>query len=370
MTINNYQEIAAHYKSQFTANGYPFHLKHYPADKFVKTDWIRIPINFKHHNSKLLPFIIANNELFRLQIAGNYPENLLTDGFIMARRVLQDEEVGEFRIRTLHYYRSAMLGENPPIWQGMGRGIFLKYFYQDNDFNVNNAVVDKDEKFIVVDHDQCLWPVVEKYHYYKDFKVLTVNNYPGHVKQVKSLNGEMLYLIPDKKKNYIGKMHVKDYDVLPLLNQQFPTCWFLQEADYQGYAKKVAEDKAFNAEKHFATLKVFVTLNMQKLLLNLHIDSKNDLTNACQFLDEQHAKLKTVCQQSIPYQQYLLRAGDAAFAEIKQEIDTFFRAHHYYSLTDHSLMNDIIEFMLTDSAQQFDKHMIDIKRYAQVGEVA
>lgn len=370
MTVYNYQEIAAHYKSHFSTNGYPFYLKNFPEGKFIKTDWIRIPINFKHYNSKLLPFIIANNELFRLQISGNYPENILTDGFIMARRVLQDDEVGEFRIRTLHYYRNAMLGENPPIWQGMGRGIFLKYFYQDNDFNVNNAVIDKDEKFVVVDHDQCLWPVVEKYHYYKDFKVLTVNNYPGHVKQVKSLSGELLYLIPDKKKNFIGKMHVKDYDALPLLNHQFPTSWFLQEPECQGYAKKIAEDKTFNAEKHFAALKVFITLNIQKLLLNMHIDNKIDLTNAGQFIDEQHAKLKSVCQQSLHYQQYLLNEGDAAFVTIKQEIDSFFRTYHYYSLADQALMNDIIESMLADSARQFDKHIIDIKRYAQVGEVA
>lgn len=370
MTINSYQEIANQFKSHFATNGYPFHFEHFPPEKFVKPDWIRIPINFKHYNAKLLPFIIASNELFRFQLAGNYPENLLNDGFIMSRRVMQDDEVGEFRVRTLHYYRNAMLGENPPIWHGMGRGIFLKYFYQDNDFNVNNAIVDKDDNFIVVDHDQCLWPVVEKYHYYKDFKVLTVNNYPGHVKQVKSLSGEPLYLIPDKKKNFIGKMHVKDYDVLPLLNHQFPTCWFLQEADYQGYARKLAENKMFNAEKHFATLKIFVTLNIQKLLLNLHTDNKIDLANACQFLEDQHAKLKTVCQQSVPYQQYLINSGADACAAIKQEINAFFRAYHYYYLPDQALMDRMVELMLTDSAQQFDKHLIDITRCAQIGEVA
>lgn len=364
MNITSYQEITSLYKKQFEIKGYPFHFKHFPADKYIKSDWIRIPINLKHYQEKFLPFIIASNELFRFQLVNDYPVNILSDGYILARRIQQEEDVGEFRIRTLFYYRQAMQSDTPPIWRGMGRGIFLKYFYQDNDFNITNAIIDKEGNFIVIDHDQSLWPVVEKYHHYNELKVLTVNNYPGPVKTVRSRSGELLYVIPDKKRGFMGKMHVRDYEQLPKLTHQHPSSWFLIEPDFQNYARILSSNAEFSREKHLAALKIHVTAQVQKLLVSLHLNSPLDIHAAHTFLDNQQARLITVFQQSPSYQQFIMNEGDSAIALIEQEIHQFFSNSHYYKLDDEVTERSVQSFIVNDCMQRVKKHLEEMKRYA------
>lgn len=346
-------DIVNQYKNHYAESGYPFK----QTGDFVDNDWIRIKIKWESICPNLLPFIVTINEIFRFEIGNTQPECRLSDSYILSKRVKQDADVGEFQIRTLFYYWSKLVSNQCEFWEGLGRVVFCKYLYQDNDFNLYNGLVDINQYFVGIDVEKCFWPVLEKYHNppnhkSTDAKYVFDNNTPFTIKYAFTKSGKPIFLIPDKKRDFIGEIHKDDYESLPNLKYLYPTNWFFLSPDLQHYTKSLSSDIRFLNEKHFSALKALVTIDAKKFLIELHIDDEKDKHDAFDFVSIQLLKLTEICKQSSSFLNYLQCNRLSAMKVIINEIQQFFN-NKAYNHTDTNTQLSVQEFFYCEAIHQF-----------------
>jgi hypothetical protein len=354
-TLDN---IVSLYKNHYAKSGYPFKQGDTPDEDFVHTDWVRISIKWPVIHANLLPFIIAINEIFRFEIGITQPECRLTDSHILSKRVKQDADVGELQIRTLFYYWSKLISNQCVFWEGLGRVVFCKYLYQDNDFNLYNGLVDINQYFVGIDVEKCFWQVIEKYHNppnqkSTDAKYVFNNNTPFTVKYAFTTSGKPIFLIPDKTRDFIGELHKDDYETLPNLKYLYPTNWFFLAADLKHFTQSLSTDTRFLNEKHFSTLKSLVTKNIKPFLIELHIDDEKDKQDAFDFVAMQLLKLTDICKQSSAFRNYLQCHRLAAMQVIIYEINQFFRTNKAYQIPDKKSQLAVQQYFYSHVIQHF-----------------
>lgn len=350
----SYMEIVEQYQKHYLVNGYPFDHEKNPDPNFEKHKWVKIPINYQNKSPSLFPFIIAISEILRFEIGFTQPQYMLSKTHILSQRVEQDDEVGEFRIRTLYSYWKRFLTEERLYWEGMGRVVLIKYIFQDNDFNLYNALVDKNNYFIAIDSDKSFWSVLEKYHICRDIKIQRYNNTPYTVTDFKTPNGQMAYQIMGKKKLYIGDMHAEDYATLPLIKHYHPTDWFFLHPGLKKYSTDLSLDQRFLNEKHFATVKALVTELIKHLLIDLHIPIKQDRKLSHQFIKAQLQKVLKIAKQTEAFKQYLLQNKDKLLGVILYEAKQFLEDKNY-QIGDENLKKQVHNIFHDDIIREYNK---------------
>jgi hypothetical protein len=338
----SFTTIANHFKEKFSQTSYPF--KH--SDKeFDSSEWIKIPFRTDRVNVKLQPFIIAISEIFRFEIGITQPEYRLADGYILSRKVKQENLSGSSQSRSLLDDWHVLTGNEKIFWEGMGRAVLVKYLFQENDFNIQNALIDKNNYFVAIDADKCFWKITEKYHYFRDVKILTYNNSPFPVTPFTAASGRPLFIVNNKKRSFIGDLHVTDYDNLPFLKHQYPSDWFFHLPQLKSYSSALTNDQRFLNEKHFAALKTLVTVFIKNILIELHIPDDKDKVDASSFVANQIEKFTQVCKQSMTFRDYLQKNGMAAMRAVLYEIHQFIGFNDYYRLGNSELQKEIEDVM-------------------------
>jgi len=360
VTLFNHHEIAKHYKEKYAQTSYPFHLTAPISTDINLSDWIKIPVNLDRINSKLLPFIIAISEIFRFEIGITQPEYRLSTDSILSLKVKQTTALHSQKTRTLIDDWHLLTGMQKQFWEGMGRAVFVKYLFQDNDFSINNALVDKNNYFVALDPDKCFWSVTSKYHYFRDIKVITNNNCPFPVTPFKTAAGRPLFIIKDKHSSFIGDLHKEDYDNLPLLRHQYPSDWFFLLSELKPYSKTLSNNMRFLNEKHFSTLKSLVTKLIKNVLLELHLDDEQDKHDALALVASQLQKLSEIGKQSEKFKHYLQQHGFQAMHAVIYEIHQFIKSTHHYHLDNSEIQTAIEESIyetVIDEYTQLLSHM-------------
>lgn len=352
--MNAYMDILEQFQNEYKNNGYPFDHENYPDPNFDKFQWIKIPINLQSKNPNLLPFVIAISETLRFEIGFTQPQYMLSKEHILSRRIEQDEEVGQFRIRTLYAYWKRFLTDERLYWEGMGRVVLNKYIYQDNDFNLYNALIDKNNYFIAIDADKAFWSVTEKYHLFRDIKIQRYNNTPYIVTDFKTPDGRLAYQIPGKKRSYIGEMHAEDYDTLPLIKHYHPTDWFFLNPEIKKYSTELSQDQRFLNEKYFSTVKAIVTENIKHLLIDIHIAIKQDRKITHQFIKTQLQKLTKIAKQNDAFKKYLQQNKYNLMPAIIHETKNFLNDKNY-KISYFELHQSIIKTICDDIVLQYNK---------------
>lgn len=351
------------YQTRYAQSGYPFKHSENQGKDFVETEWLKIKLKPEKTQPELLPFIITINEIFRFEIGNTQPECRLAENHMLSKRIKQDN-VEELQVRTLYYYYHQFVANQNLYWEGLGRVVFCRYFYHDNDFNLYNGLVDINNCFIAIDLEQCLWPLTEKYHHgpnkiINQPKFVLTNNTPFTVEFIFSQLGQPAYLIKGKTREFIGELHKDDYEILPRINHFYPTSWFLIMPEFDAYAKSLSRNIRFLNEKHFATLKLLVTMNVKKILINLHLQNENDKNDCIDFISAQLLKLTEICKQSEAFKNYLRANHETALKTIMVEISEFFN-NKAYKFADESLQQSILDIIYTDVNDQYQNLLIEM----------
>ncbi|VVC75497.1 hypothetical protein AQUSIP_07870 [Aquicella siphonis] len=343
--LTEQQDLFRQFQEGFGCKTYPFRQVKNKAGRFDTSDWIKIKIKHDQTHPNLLAFIIAVNEIFRFEIGHTQPEICMSETHLYSRRVPQDDSVGEYQIRTLYHDWNKMISENNLFWEGMGRVVFNKYLYQDNDFNIYNVVIDKNQYFVGLDPETCFWPIVEKYHRGKknkpsDVKVIVYNNTPFPARMSMTSSGRPVYVIQDKRRAFIGQLHEEDYHALPELKHHYPTHWFFHTPELRSYTRALASDLRFNNEKHFSALKAIITACIKRWLLGLHIRNSQDRQDAIKYVSSQIRILTDICVKSNAFTQYIKDHRLTAVQTIVYEISRFIKQDDIYVLDDAGFQAD------------------------------
>jgi hypothetical protein len=360
-----YADIVNLYKNKFTQTSYPFRHPANPGIEFNMYEWVKIKIKSEKIHPNLLPFVIAINEIFRFELGSTQPECRLSDTHILSKKVEQDDEVGQFRVKTLYAYWNQLISNKDLYWEGIGRAVFCKYLYQDNDFNSYNALVDKNNYFIGLDTETCFWTVTEKYHYGpnhkpSNVKVLANNNSPFSVSTVSTAAGKPIYLIADKTRDFVGDLHKDDYKTLPKIKHFYPCNWFFLAPELKSFTNALANNPRFLNEKYFATLKSLVTTCMKQLLIDLHIQDAKDQQDANQLISSQLLKITEICKQSTEFMQYINVNRITAMQGVLYEINQFFNDISAYVLEDSAAQLRLQEYVYRDAIRQYETLLIKL----------
>lgn len=341
---NNQEDLFRQYTERFYRKPYPFRQIKNQAQYFDTSEWIKVKLKKEMIQPNLLAFMIAVNEIFRFEIGASQPEVCLSDTHRLARRVQQDDSVDKYQVRTLYYYWKNMIAGDCTIWEGMGRVVFNKFLYQENDFNLYNAVVDKHDYFVGLDHNASFWPIVAKYHQGKkskpdNIKVLVHNNSP--FKTISALNAvnEPIYLIREKKRDFIGTLNGDDYESLPRLKHQYPTQWYFHSPELKDYCDRISHNQRFSDEKHFSAFKAIITIDIKRWILGLHIRHINDRQDANRYVTSQITTLTEICLNSPGFIHYLKTWRTATVLAVIYEISVFFNQQAIYRLDDAAFQN-------------------------------
>lgn len=356
-------DILALYQNKFKQTNYFFQETENAESEFNKYEWVKIKIKFDQIHQNLLSFVIAISEIFRFEIGYTQPEYRLSSKYILSKKVEQGNEVGQFRVRTLYHYWDKLISDKPIFWEGMGRVVFCKYLYQENDLNLYNVLVDKNDYFIGLDPETCFWSLIEKYHYgphYKptNTKVLVHNNTPFTAQRATTAAGKPIYLLQNKKRDFIGDMHNDDYEALPRIKHFYPSNWFFLSPELTSYTKLLSRDCRFLNEKHFSALKSLVTIDMKRLLIDLHIKDKKDQSDAFSFVSQQLKQLTKICGKSQAFMQYLQAHRVILMQVILYEINQFFKNISAYTLEDKKSQVSIQNYIYENSINQFSNLLL------------
>lgn len=360
-----YADIVALYKHKFTQNAYPFKHADNPNSDFNLYEWVKIKLKLDKIHCNLLPFIIAINEIFRFEIGNTQPECRLSDTHILSKKVEQDDDVGQFRVKTLYAYWDTLIHNKNIFWEGIGRVVFCKYLYQENDFNIYNALLNKNNYFIGIDPETCFWSITEKYHYgthYKPSNVKVLAYKPATIATYTTVapTGNHIYLIPNKTRDFIGELHLEDYETLPNIKYFYPANWFFLTPELKYYTRALAKNKGFLNEKYFATLKAIVTICMKQLLIDLHIEDKNDNEAAQKFITSQLFKLTEIIQYSAQFMQYLQMNKILAMQTILDEMQRYFTEIKAYTLEDTAMQLRLQKYFYHDAIQQYEALLVKL----------
>lgn len=368
-----YSDIVHLYKNKFNQTHYPFKHPANPGGEFNMYEWVKIKIKLEKIHRNLLPFIIAINEIFRFELGNTQPECRLSDTHILSKKIEQDADVGQFRVKTLYAYWNQLVSDKNLYWEGIGRVVFCKYLYQDNDFNSYNALIDKNNYFIGLDAETCFWTVTEKYHYgpnYKpsNVKVIAHNNSPFSVSTTTTSAGKPIYLIHDKTRDFVGDLHKEDYETLPAIKHFYPCNWFFLAPELRHYTNALANNPRFLNEKYFATLKSLVTTCMKQLLIDLHIEDEKDQRDAHQLISSQLLKLTEIGKQSAAFTQYVQSNRMTAMQVVLYEISRFFNDINAYVLADSTAQLQLQEYIYADAITQYENLLVKLNAPLMIEE--
>lgn len=355
ITPITHADIIHLYKTEYAKSTYPF-IQDTTSRDYHASEWVKIKLK-PHNHPNLQNFVIAINEIFRYEIGSTQPEYRFSETRLLSKRVYQSDDVDPHQIRTLYYYWKEFITNPHLYWEGMGRVIFSKYIYQENDFNLYSAIIDKNNYFIGLDTEASLWPITEKYHFrpnnkFSDAKILINNNSSYPTYKTSTPNGKTFYVISGKKRNFIGELHHEDYENLPRLNHLHPSNWFLLSPELKMYAKSLSRNKRFVSEKYFSTLKFLITDCMKQLLIDLHLPDENDRRDARDLISTQIQKLTTICKHSTAFMSYLQKNYLPAIQVILYETKLFLQHNKAYVLKDKELQLQIHDYIYKCIIQQ------------------
>jgi len=234
------------------------------------------------------------------------------------------------------------------FFEGMGRVIFAKYIYLENDFNSGNDYLTQQngqQYYVGIDHDQSFHPLSIDFHVNKnsnkelgypadrnDTKYVKIK-IPGYVAEY--------YLVTGKQKEYIGEFDVADYDNLPFIKYYVPKNWYFMGKAEKPYFTKLGKTKLFNNEKHFSAFKMLVTPFMKTFLTEFHITHEGDKKVIHKILADRLKDLNQICEKSIDFQNYINQHYFAATKAIIYEMRLFFEDNRHYLPKDKSVWKTI-----------------------------
>jgi len=239
---------------------------------------------------ELFRFLDGNLPKYRIYTDKNNEEFLIVKVVPRAATFYDDCEV---------FWRHGILNSMDSM-EGMGRSFFGKFFYIDSDFHDENALVDQEKYFYGIDPDRCFHPVTRQMHV----------NRCGEIDDAFSTS---------------------NYDCLPIVVGNLGNWpWNLPYKWVAPYMKQVAKKPTFCNEKHLSALKILITQDYQKSLVEYHIEHAEDKKAILELLERKFNDAARALAASQAFVIYVRENRVAVLQVIVFESWYFFQENKHY----------------------------------------
>lgn len=315
------------------------------------TTWYRLDSDLVLSETKyeLHEFVMAAGEIMRFDTLES-PKYRLAEGDdgqqnVISKKLERCEEFFEYFKDVIEpKIEHTLVSRDPVVWhseykgndfyEGFARAAFYRWLYAEDDFHDGNGYFTFQHGqyyFVPIDFDHLFFPLVVRLHKHSEFKKFTA--YPSNVKSAKFVRRDTpkgKYDFFEEKAEWMGEQTVKDFDQMPLLEDQVPRNWVFLSEGVPAYSRKVREQKAYQNEHHFSALKACLTYRLKELFVDVHVSVPKNNQALKLFLRIRFQRQWEICKASQPFKTYLKEYRISAIKLVFHEIAEFLRTNRHY----------------------------------------
>jgi len=323
-------------------------------------NWVNIKNNYLIPETKenIYKIIVAAGEIYQFEIGDTQPKYRIMNNdkqlTLLSKEIKQGREFYDYYAEDIYPHLHYSYLQSSDFSEGMGRVALTRYIYLADDFHFGNAYIDGNNNFVGIDFDSSFWPVTQKYHHssspYKQVGYIPSSHYTT----TPSPHNPNFLKVDSQLADYMGIMHVEDYDNFPILKYHLPTNWEFMNPAVTTYAARLAKDERFLNEKHLTALKALITPLVKELLIHIHCKDE-DKKPMMDMVNERLTGLADILKESAVFLEYFKKHRSSFVYIIFYEMNHFLKTNKHYHLKNPSEQNALWKLLTENTIQEFKK---------------